>query len=121
MTEPNAETPTPPSEGEGTPTVAELAQRVDQQDSKLDRVLELLGGGGRDAPTEATPEPEPVDVGAEVRREMERLHAKEEARAKREAEDDAKLTDKIKQVTEKAPREFKRATERMGWVGPNDR
>ena len=111
------ETP-PPAEGEGTPTVAELDKKVDHL---AEMISQLLGGGGREAPTDATPEPEPVDVGAEVRKEMDRLHAKEEARAKREAEEDSKLTDKIKKVVEKPPREFKRATERMGWVGPNDR
>ena len=120
MSEPQAEPAAPPSEGEGTPTVAELDRKVDHL---AEMISQLLGGGGRGAPPDATPEPEPepVDVGAEVRKEMERVHAKEEARAKREAEADASLTEKIKKVTEKPPREFKKATERMGWVGPNDR
>ena len=109
----------PPAEGEETPTVAELDKKVDHL---AEMISQLLGGGGREAPQEtAAPEAEHVDVGAEVRKEMERVHAKEEARKQREAEADSALTEKIKKVTEKPPREFKKATERMGWVGPNDR
>ena len=119
MSEPQAETPAPPAEGEGTPTVAQLDQKVDRLTELVERVL---GGGGHDAPqANAAPEAEPVDVGAEVRREMQKLHEKEQRQAAKEAEDDAALTDKIKKVVEKPPREFKKATERMGWVGPNDR
>ena len=120
MSEPQNEPAALTAEGEGTPTVAELDRKVDRL---AEMISQLLGGGGHDAPqaAEAAPEAEPVDVGAEVRKEMDRLHAKEEARKKKEAEDDANLTNKIRQVVEKPPREFKRATEAMGWVGPNDR
>ena len=118
MSEPQNEPAAPPAEGEGTPTVAELDRKVDHL---AEMISKLLGGGGHEAPQEAAPEAPPVDIGAEVRKEHAKLKAKEEAEARKKAEDDAALTDKIRKVTEKPPREFKRATERMGWVGPNDR
>ena len=119
MTEPDQ--PAAPDGEQDKPTISQLDQKVDRLAEMVSRLLGGSGDSPQPSPAPAELESEPVDVGAEVRKEMDRLHAKEEARAKREKDEDAKLTDKIRQVVERPPREFKKITEKMQWVGPDDR
>jgi len=103
------------------PTTTELAARIDQQDSKLDQILEVIGGK-KDAPTTDGKADPPSTVAEEIRQQLE-------ARDRKAAED-AKAADadtwrksvdeKLAGMTEKPPGEpaptgFKGAVQRAMW------
>lgn len=110
-TEPQA--PAVPEPVSDEPTVKELA-------GKVDRLIDLVSGGAR--PSQAEAEPEPPSVRAEVQAELKRLKQAEQAKAERDAERGklAELEDKVKKVTEKQPREYRRSTRFMRWAGDDE-
>lgn len=107
-------TPEPPAEG--TPTVPELAAKVDAQESKLDKILSMLGGSA-----ESPGEPEAEDAKSIAQREaraaVQDLQRREQAKAKRDAAagELKALRDKVDKITEKAPREYRRVERFMRW------
>lgn len=90
---------------------------VDKAIGKLRDVL----AGAREQGTETEPD-QPASMAAEVRREVERLR-QEEARTQADAElhtDVTELKDKVA-AAERKPREYRRATNFMGWATDKDR
>jgi hypothetical protein len=104
--------PAVPAPTSDEPTVKELAGKVDQ-------ILGILAGNGRGEP-EA--DPEPPSVKAEVKAELERLRKAEQAKAERDAEKDrlTAVEEKVKKVTEKPPREYRKSTRFMRWTGDDE-
>jgi len=109
---------TPPETG---PTTAELATRIDQQESTLNKILSVIEGKKPDTPASEGKEP-PGTVAEEIRQQLE-------ARDRKAAED-AKAADadtwrksvdeKLAGMTEKPPGEpaptgFKGAVQRAMW------
>lgn len=75
-----------PAEGGDKPTLAEVDQRQDRLESKLDQVIDFLKGGAAPA---AKAEPETPDIKAEAReavREVQAADRKREQRATVETE-----------------------------------
>jgi DNA repair ATPase RecN len=89
---------------------------LEQVLAKLDKLL-----GGSDKPG-ATPE-EHSPVSAEVRAELAKLKAAEDAKAREEARDRDlnEVKQKVEKIPERRPREYRRATSLMGWVTEDDK
>lgn len=109
MSEQDTETPAPEGSEE---------KRIDTLEQKVDRILSMLSGGGKDdAGSESEPEPA-ADPKAEMRAELAKLQAAERRKAARDAEKQAN-EDRLKKIeeklTEKPPREYKRSTKFMRW------
>lgn len=99
------------------PDTAEWRQKIED---KIDRLAEMLKGGGKEQGSEAEPS-EPASMSAEVRRELEKLRAEEE-RTRKDAERDAEVGElKAKVNAERPPREYRRATRVMRWDTEADR
>ena len=89
-------------------------------DKAIDKLRDVLPGA-RERGSETEPD-QPASMAAEVRREVGRLQA-EEARTQAEAARDAQLAEhdeKIK-AAERTPREYRKATNWMGWATDKDR
>ena len=71
---------TPPETG---PTTTELAARIDQTDSKLDKILDVIGGKKPDTPADPGKADPPSTVAEEIRQQLE-------ARDRKAADDAAK-------------------------------
>ena len=100
--------------GDGDPTLHQLAERVDRLAGLFEQFME--GGGGQ-------AEPEPVDIKRQVR-EAVREVAKADKDKAAEAEHSQSIEDRLADLEHKAertPREFKKATQRMGWVLESER
>ena len=94
---------------------------LEKIEEKLDKLWEMVTGGGKNAP--AAPDP-PVDEGVagEIRRELARLKADEDAQRQRDSDADARMDAKIaEKVPERPPREYRRATRLMRWDTEADR
>lgn len=101
------------------PDTAEWRQKIED---KIDRLAEILSGGGHEQDSEAEPD-EPASMAAEIRREVERLREAEH-RQQAEAERDAKvgqLEEKVSAIPEKQPREYRRSTNFMKWATEGDK
>jgi hypothetical protein len=97
------------------PTTAELAERIDRQQSTLDSILAALGKGEGDAQGAAQDHEEkkldaPTSVADEIRRQLE-----DRDRAK--ADDDWKqgVTQKLETLPEQKPETPVRKIERVMW------
>lgn len=115
MSSPETETP--------SETSGNLAEKVEKIEDKIEKIFEMLKGGGSERGSETEPQGEEASVSATVKRELAKLHAEEE-RLRRESERDAKvdeLSGKVAAIPERAPREYRKSTERMGWVTEADR
>lgn len=120
-----------PTTGEPAETLPEVAERQAHDETVLDRLVKAVGElkdaitgkpqAGETAPVQASPEPG-EGIGAEVRREVEKLSAAERRRESREAHDQAHadLAAKLERVVERVPREYRRSTRWMGWVTEDD-
>ena len=100
--------------GGDDPTLHQLAERVDRLAGLFEQFME--GGGGH-------AEPEPVDIKRQVR-EAVREVAKADKDKAAEAEHSQSIEDRLASLEHKAertPREFKKATQRMGWVLESER
>lgn len=123
--------PAPPAQqgagGQAGPTVAEVADRQDKLEGKVDRILGLLEHGKDQAHTAAAEHQRakldaPSDVADEVRRQLEERDQAQQAAA---AADQAKTTEqtwrqgvdtKLAELTEKTPEAPVRRVERLlGW------
>ena len=115
MSETTTETPEPPAEG--TPTVPELAAKVDAQESKLDKILGMLTGHGAESPAEPEAEDAKSIAQREARQAVQDLQRREQAKAKRDAAagELKALRDKVDKITEKAPREYRKVERFMRW------
>ena len=100
------------------PDTAEWRQKIED---KIDRLAEILSGSSREQGSETEPD-QPASMAAEVRREVERLR-QEEARTQAEADRDATVTELKDKVAaaERKPREYRKATNFMGWATDKDR
>ena len=105
---------TPPAPVSDTPTVAELA-------SKVDRILDMLAGSHSEA--EAPEEDAKSIAQREARAAVQDLQRKEQARQKREREagELQALKDKVDKITEKAPEEYRKVEGFMRWRDPKKR
>ena len=92
--------------------------RLAALEAKVDKLFDMFKGGQRDTGSETEPD-QPASMAAEVRREVERLRA-EEARQQADASRDERLT-KLETVPERTPREYRKATNIMGWATDKDR
>ena len=100
------------------PDTPEWRQKIED---KIDRLADMLSSGHAERGSETEPD-QPASMAAEVRREVGRLQA-EEARTQAEAARDAQLAEhdeKIK-AQERTPREYRKATNWMGWATDKDR
>lgn len=121
--DPPAEPVTEPAAGDGAPSNAELAQRVDGLASKLDMVLDKLGGArdqAHDAAQQHTEErlDRPSGIAEEIRAQLAARDQADAAAAKdREAADWRQSVDgKLAGMAEKTPEAPVRRIERaMGW------
>ena len=111
-------------EQETPPANDGLAEKVDKLEDKISQIFDMLkGGGSGDRGSETEPQRDEASVSAEVRRELDKLQREEQAR-QREAERDAKvgeLSEKVASIPERAPREYRKATNFMGWATQEDR
>lgn len=106
--------------------IATIDEKIEAAvDKAIDKLREVLARqslpGAREQSSETEPD-QPASMAAEVRREVGRLQA-EEARTQAEATRDAKLAEhdeKIK-AQERTPREYRKATNWMGWATDKDR
>jgi len=108
------ETPAPPAD---TPGDDGLVDKV------VEKVLAVLHREGSGNPGTGTAADEPASMSVEVRRELARLR-EEESRQKAADEQAAKigeLSAKVEAIPEKKPREYRRATNMMGWATEADR
>lgn len=121
--EPPAEPAAASSEGgkeEAAPSNAELAGRVDALDSKLDTILDKLGGGTGREGASGEPKGQPASVADEIRRQLDDQRKADEAKAA--AEGDAAwrkgVDDRLAGMAEAAPEPPVRRVEKlMGWRG----
>lgn len=101
--------PAAPAEPETPPE----GDKVDRLEAKVDKLAEMIAGlfkGGSKPDSDA--EGEAASVAAEVKRELARLKAAEERKAKADGESAkvAELEEKVKKIAEKPPREYRRIT-----------
>jgi hypothetical protein len=107
--EPPATPPAEPAEPAGGPT-------VDSLDARLDRLEDMIKGFFGQQPGQA----ETPDIKGEVRAAVREVQAADKAKADKAAEQKS-LADQVAELkaeVEKAPQEYKRATQRMGWTTP---
>lgn len=121
MTDQATETTPPPAPAEpaeGEPTIAKLDEKVDKL---ADAVRALLDGGGKGS-SEPELSDQDRDTASLVREELAKLKQAEDRKARKDAEAGklADLEGKVKAITEKAPREYKRVTRWMGWTGDDE-
>jgi hypothetical protein len=96
-------------EGDGqAPTLSALSDKVD---SLAEAVGKLLRGGTK-APARGTKADEAEDVRAQVRDEVGKLKAAEDAESKRRGEIES-LRDQVKKLAERAPVEYRKITRWM--------
>lgn len=118
QTEPAAPAEGPPTgaEVEADSTLAEL--RSDVRDL-AEAFRGLFTGRGAATP----PVGEDGGVAAEVQAELKKLQAAEDrkARAAGQAGKVAELEATVKKLAERKPREYRRITQLMGWVGEDDK
>lgn len=89
-------------------SIDELGQRQDAVESKLDKILGIIGGGEKtpgEAPGEASPGGRPGSVREQVRAELERAESERKAReeADRRAAEHETLAQQVAKLTEKKP------------------
>lgn len=115
MTEQQVETPPAVAEpgGEGTND-----ERIGRLESAVNEILTLIKG----KPAVTASDEETTSVASEVKRELEKLRAAEDRKRERDAEKGklAELEDKVRKVTEKPPREYRKVTRFMGWAGDDE-
>src|SRR5215468_2072950 len=90
-------------------------ERLSRIETTLAEVIEFLKGGG--PPTTAEAEPE-RDIKAEMREAIREVQAADKAKADK-AQAAQSVQDQIGELRaaiERQPREYKKATRRMGWV-----
>lgn len=105
------------------PSNAELARRVDAQDSKLDMILDKISGATSQAHAAAQQHTEdrldrPSTVAEEIRKQLADQRARDEADAEKrgQAERVASLEAKVTGMAEQAPEPITRRVEKiMGW------
>jgi uncharacterized membrane protein YdbT with pleckstrin-like domain len=120
MSETSTEAPAAvPEPATAEPTVSELAGKVDRLIDLVTPLVKPGEGGGEGG---EGGEAEAPSVAAEVKRELEKLKRAEMAKAERDAEKGklADLEEKVKKVTEKQPREYRRSTRFMRWAGDDE-
>ena len=109
---------TPPEGADSAPTNAELSQRVDALDGKLDTILAALGWKpAGQAPAGEGGQAQPQDVAAEVRAQFAERDRKA-AEAKGQADADAWKTgvdQSLAELREKPPQEPVRRVEQAMW------
>ena len=113
MADETAETAAPPD-------TAEWRQKIED---KIDRLAEILKGGGHEEQGSETEPDQPASMAAEVRREVERLR-EAEAKQHREEElatDVGDLKQKVAAIPERQPREYRRSTQFMKWATEDDK
>jgi hypothetical protein len=125
MANPPADPPAQPDQPDQAAPGGGLEAKVDALAGKVEQLFSMFrrGGGDRGSETEPAAGQEELSVAAEVQRELGKLHAEEESR-RRETERDAKveeLSGKVAAIPERPPREYRRATNIMGWAGKDDR
>lgn len=98
-------------------SISELNAKVDALAGRLEQLFTRKPS--RD-PAEAE---QSRSVADEVKAELAKLKAAEKAKADREAERGklAELEAKVKHVTERPPREYRKSTRFMGWLGEDDK
>lgn len=91
---------------------------IEAINAKLDEVMRKLSGGAR-SPARGSARDDAADVGEQVKSEVRKLRAAEDARKRSDARDGrlADLEDKVKKLTEKAPAEYRKITQRL-WGDP---
>jgi hypothetical protein len=90
-------------------------------EAKVDKLFDLFRHGADDKGSEE--QPGERSIAAEVANELAKLRAAEDA-ARATAERDAKvdeLSAKVAAVPERRPREYRRATQAMGWATEADK
>jgi hypothetical protein len=115
--------PADPSADDETPTLAELAARQEQTDSKLDQILAVLGRterkGQRTAQADRAAELDaPTDIAAEIRAQFEERDRQQAARASADADKSWRdsVESRLTGMTEQRPEAPARPIEkRMGW------
>lgn len=110
-------------EVESAPSTAELASRVDQLDSKLDRIIDLFGAKKDEAHGAAEQHTEerldrPSNMAEEIRRQLAEARSADEAAAAGQADQDWRknVSETLAGLTEKQPEPPQRRVEKlMGW------
>jgi len=109
--------------GTGGPTVAEVAERQDSLESKVDKILEVLGRGEGQAHTAAEQHTEdrldrPGNIAEEIRAQIAAQQSAADADAEKRSNADrlAAVEQRITGMTEQTPEAPQRWIEkRMGW------
>jgi hypothetical protein len=123
MANPPADPPAQPAQPDPPAPGGGLEAKVDALAGQVEQLFSMFRRGSGDRGSETEPAAEDLSVAAEVQRELGKLHAEEESR-RRETERDAKveeLSGKVAAIPERPPREYRRATNIMGWAGKDDR
>jgi hypothetical protein len=108
---------TDPPEGDAAPSNAELEQRVSGVESKLDLILEKLGGA---SPAKGDDKPDPEGTGSiaeQIRAQLaERDKASADAASKDAAEQRIKtIEDRVEGMAERTPEPPERRVSRVMW------
>lgn len=118
MTSSESETPTPePAEPDSSGE--SQGDRIEDLESKVDRILSMLTGGK--TPEAEAPEEDAKSIAQrEARAAVQDLQRREAAKQKRdrEAGELKALREKVDKITEKAPEEYRRVECFMRWREP---
>lgn len=104
------------ADDEHAETVEQLSQRLDQQESKLDKILAMLGGSKAPDPGEQT---RPESVEEQVRAELAKAEAERQKAADADAEKSERQTirETLAKLTEKPPVQPQPRRQKLMWGG----
>ena len=106
-----------PEETEASPATGDLDHRVDSLESKVDRILGLLGGSDSKPEQPETPQ-QPGNIADEIRQQLDERDRKAKSEAEAQASTDrlGALEAKVSELAEKPPESMPRRVEKlMGW------